>query len=287
MLSSKSAMPNAGDFPRNHQPSHPRMGLRIGKTMRFPGHGLLDRRTCQPSVPAISIIASVLLLCMQLEPALARASDSLRVRLEAGPGPYYVGQGIELDAVVLAHDQRPKIELPRVSHAEIWTAGTSFKPVSATGIGTVESGDNLYIARLRIIPRRQGPLEIPPIVARIDGRSGRSGPLRLSIESVPPEGRSTEFLGGVGEFSVQASVMPRAIRVGQEFIYRIELIGPAAWGTISPPDVSRLIRIPLGLRIENLPDERTSEPPSTSFIYRIRPTRAGQRSCSPGFDRGV
>jgi len=223
----------------------------------------------------------VLLLCMRSEPARARPPDALRVRLEAGPGPYYEGQGIAMAALVLGRDQRPRIELPRLSHAEIWTAGTSFKPVSATGIGSVESGDNLYITRLRIVPRRSGPLEIPPILARIDGRSGRSGPLRLTVEPVPFEGRPAEFLGGVGEFSVQASVLPTTIRVGQEFIYRIGLTGPAAWGTNSRPDLSRFDRIALALRVEPLPDERTSEPPSVTFVYRIRPTRAGSGVVPP------
>jgi len=168
-----------------------------------------------------------------------------------------------------------------LSHAEIWTAGTSFKPVSATGIGSVESGENLYITRLRIVPRRSGPLEIPPMLARIDGRSGRSGPLRLTVEPVPFEGRSAEYLGGVGEFSVQASVTPATIRVGQEFVYRIALTGPAAWGTASRPDLSRFDRIPLALRVEALPDERTNEPPSVTFVYRIRPTQAGSGAVPP------
>ena len=127
----------------------------------------------------------ILLLCIQLEPVRARPPDALRVRLEAGPGPYYQGQGIELSAQVLGHDQRPKIELPHLSHAEIWIAGTSFKPVSATGIGSVESGDNLFITRLRIVPRRSGPLEVPPILARSDGRSGRSGSLHSVSSQFP------------------------------------------------------------------------------------------------------
>ncbi len=218
---------------------------------------------------------------MRIEPARAGPADGLRVRLEAGPGPYYEGQGIAAAALVLGRDQRPQIELPRLSHAEIWTAGTSFKPVSATGIGSVESGENLFITRLRIVPRRSGPLEIPPILARIDGQSGRSGPLHLTVEPVPLEGRAAEFLGGVGEFSVQASVLPATIRVGQEFVYRIGLAGPAAWGTTSRPDLSRFDRIPLALRVESLPDERMSEPPSVTFVYRIRPTRAGSGVVPP------
>ena len=280
-LSTRSATPSAGGSPRIRHPNPPGMAARIGEAMRPPACGLPARRISLANFPALSIMLLVLLLCMRIEPARARPPDALRVRLEAGPGPYYEGQGIEMAALVLGRDQRPRIELPRLSHAEIWTAGTSFKPVSATGIGSVESGDNLYITRLRIVPRRSGPLEIPPILARIDGRSGRSGPLRLTVEPVPFEGRPAEFLGGVGEFSVQASVMPTTIRVGQEFIYRIGLTGPAAWGTTSRPDLSRFDRIPLALRVEPLPDERTSEPPSVTFVYRIRPTRAGSGVVPP------
>ena len=184
-------------------------------------------------------------------------------------------------ALVLGRDQRPKIELPRLSHAEIWIAGTSFKPVSATGIGSLESSDNLFITRLRIVPHRSGPLEIPPVLARIDDRSGRSKPLRLTIEPVPLEGRPAGFLGGVGEFSVQATALPASVRVGQELIYRIAIKGPAAWGSTLRPDLGRFDRIPLDLRVENLPDERTNEPPSMTFVYRIRPTRGGTEFYPP------
>ncbi len=108
--------------------------------MRPPACGLPAGRIAPANFPALSIMLLVLLLCMRIEPTPARPPDALRVRLEAGPGPYYKGQGVEMAALVLGRDQRPRIELPRLSHAEIWTAGTSFKPVSATGIGSVESG---------------------------------------------------------------------------------------------------------------------------------------------------
>ena len=65
----------------------------------------------------------------------------------------------------------------------------------------------------------------PALTADLAG-AGRS----LTVEPVPFEGRPAEFLGGVGEFSVQASVMPTTIRVGQEFIYRIGLTGPGRLG---------------------------------------------------------
>ncbi len=249
--------------------------------MRPSAFGFPARRVSLANFLALSITLLGLLLCIRIEPARAGPPDALRVRLEAGPGPYYEGQGIEAAGSVLGRDKRPEIELPRLSHAQIWTAGTLFKPVSATGIGSLESGENLFVTRLRIVPRRSGPLEIPPILARIDTLSGRSRPLHLIVEPVPLEGRPAQFLGGVGEFSIQANVVPATVRVGQEFVYRIGLTGPAAWGTTSRPDLSRFDRIPLALRVEALPDERTSEPPSVTFVYRIRPTRAGSGAIPP------
>ena len=178
--------------------------------------------------------------CCVVGPAAAQDSAPLRVRTEVEPGPYYVGEGFELTVGVNARDQRPELELPAIRHGEIWTIGTAFKPLSATGIGRVVSGENLFVTRLRVVPRRPGPLEIPPITARLGGRSGRSRQLRLDVMGVPPEGRPAAFLGGVGDFSVEADVSPATVRVGQELTYRITVTGPAAWGMTARPDLSRL-----------------------------------------------
>ena len=136
---------------------------------------------------------------------------ALRVHLEAGEGPYYVGEGIELAVAVPGRDQRPRLELPSLNQADIWTAGTSFRPLSASGIGNMVSGRNLYLTRLRMIPRRAGPLLVPPVTARLDDQSGKSKPLRLEIEPVPLLGRPAEFLGGIGAFSAgsQRDARPR------------------------------------------------------------------------------
>jgi hypothetical protein len=192
-----------------------------------------------------------------------------------------VGQGIELAFAVTGRDQRPKIELPHLSHADIWTAGTSFQPISATGIGKVISGDNLYITHLRMVPRRSGSLEVPPIEARLNEESGKSRSLRLAIEPTPLEGRPAEFLGGVGDFSVQAAAAPATTRVGQVLIYRITITGPAAWGSVASPDLGRFERISVAPRIEPLPEETATEPPAHTFVYRVRPERAGTAVLPP------
>ncbi len=254
--------------------------------MRGRAYGSTARRITPEQLSASLLLILGLMLCMRIEPACAHrfdaeSTDPLRVRLQPSAGPHYEGQAFDITASVLGREQRPKLELPHLSHAEIWIAGTSFKPVSSMGIGSLESSDNLYITRLRIVAHRAGSLEIPPIRAQSGDRSGRSGIFRLTIEPVPLEGRPAGFLGGVGEFKIQASVQPATVRVGQEFIYRITITGPAAWGTTLRPDLSRLDPIPLGLRVASLPDERTNDPPSVTFAYRMRSTRAGSGVVPP------
>jgi BatD DUF11 like domain len=216
-----------------------------------------------------------LVMAWPLGPAVAQDVAPLAVRVQVARGPYYVGESIELDVNVVGRDQRPKVEVPAIKNADVWTVTTSFKPLSATGIGTSISVENLFVTRLRIMTRRAGLLEIPPIEARIDDRSGRSRQTRLSIQNPPPEGRPAEFLGGIGEFTVGAVATPASVRVGAELMYRINVSGSAAWGMTSRPDLSRFGRIAVSPRIEALPNQTVNEPPSRTFVYHVRPTRAG------------
>src|SRR5262249_57862228 len=64
-------------------------------------------------------------------------------------------------------------------------------------------------------------------------------------------------------------------RVGQELDFRITVNGPAAWGMVDRPELKRFDRLGIGLRIEPRPDEASPEPPSRTFVYRLRPTRPG------------
>src|SRR5207244_3900850 len=103
----------------------------------------------------------------------------------------------------------------------------------------------------------------------------------LTVQTVPLEGRPAEFLGGVGSFSVRADVSPTTVRVGGELTYRINVAGPAAWGMTSRPDLVRFDRIAVSPRIEALPDETVNEPPSRTFLFRVRPSLAGHAVLPP------
>jgi hypothetical protein len=234
--------------------------------------------SCRRSIARVFILPTVALLVLSWiadHPTRADEPGPLKVGLEVSRGPYYVGQGIDVAVAVVAGDKRPTLELPRPPHADLWVVDTSFKPVSATGIGAVISGANVFVTHLRLVARQGGTLELPPTLARIDGRTGRSVATRLRIEPVPLEGRPASFLGGVGEFSIRASASPASVAVGQEIQYRLEIKGPAAWGSTSRPDIDRASRLSIAPQVEPLTDELIQEPPSRTFLWRLRPTRPG------------
>ena len=208
-------------------------------------------------------------------------SEELSIRVKASRGPHFVGKGLEVQVGVVGAQQRPEVDRPSIRDADVWPIGTDLQPISASGIGGMVAETNLFVSRFRVVPRRAGTLEIPSIRARLGNWTGRSRPERLSIKPVPAEGRPAEFLGGVGPFTLKAEVAPATVRVGQNLEFRIIVTGPAAWGMTHPPELRRFDRTGLGLRIEPKDDELMQEPPSRTFIYRLRPTRPGDTVLPP------
>jgi hypothetical protein len=209
------------------------------------------------------------------------SSEGISVRAEVSPGPYLVGQGFELGVAVVATGQRPRIEPPRIIGAVAWTIDTDLQPISASGIGSVVAMENRFVTRFRVVATRAGPLDVPAIRVQIKNRSGRTQPRRLMIQPVPVEGRPAVFLGGVGRFTLTAEAIPNVVRAGQELEYRIKVTGSAAWGMTDRPVMERFERLPIRPRIEPKPDETINEPPSRTFVYRLRPTKAGEAVLPP------
>jgi hypothetical protein len=233
---------------------------------------------------SIGILGFALALLIGLYPVgrtAAQEADRLRVQAEVAPGPYHVGQGFELLVGVIAKGKEPKIDLPEVKGARAWRIGTELRPISSTGIGRVVAQEYQYVVKFRVVAGRAGSLEIPAIQAQVGGRSGRSQPKRLLVKPVPVQGRPAEFLGGVGRFELSAEASPKTVRVGQELDFGIKVTGPAAWGMSGRPDLARYERPELGLRITAGPDQTSDEPPVRTFVYRLRPARAGDMVLPP------
>jgi hypothetical protein len=224
------------------------------------------------------VVVVLLGFLLSLFPSTLAAQDaeSLPVRAQVAPGVNYVGQGIEINVGVVAEMERPEVVPPKVAGADLTLVGTSFRPISASGIGDVVAERNQFLSRYRLVPQRAGTLEIPPFRARLGARSGASRPLRLTIQAPPLAGRPAGFLGGVGPFEVAAEASPANLRAGQEFEFRIHLTGPGALGATRTPSLERFERLPLGLEVEPIASEVVAEPPSRVFRYRLRPTRVGE-----------
>jgi hypothetical protein len=204
------------------------------------------------------------------------APAGLMVDAQVPPGVYYVGQAIELRVGVEAAGEQPKVVAPRIPDAEVTLFRSDLLQRGASGIGDVVSERIYHVFRFRIVAKREGVLEIPPVIARANDRVGSSAPVRVSVRSLPAAGRPPTFLGGVGRLEVDAEVVPETIRAGQDFEYRIQLLGPGARGSIRPPDLPGVERLAISPELEALPTEAVADPPSRVFRFRLRPTRAGE-----------
>jgi hypothetical protein len=224
---------------------------------------------------------SWLLALLLAGPVAGEQAEGLSVRADVASGHYLVGQSFELRVSVVASGERPKVDPPEIAGAVLWLIGTEIKPLLASGIGAVLAEENLFLTRFRVVASRPGTLEVPAIRAQVGQRKGRSRPIRVSIRPVPLLGRPAEFLGGVGQFTVQAQTTARVVRVGQELEYRIRVDGPAARGMTARPELARLAGLSIGLRIEPEPDLTSDEPPARTFVYRLRPTRPGEAVLPP------
>lgn len=217
---------------------------------------------------------AAILLGALTDGGLGADAGPLRVTVRVlTPGPPLVGQGVEIRLELDGAAGPSEVEAPRPAptNAEVHRLAPS-EPL-----------------RFVVVPRKPGPLVIPPFRVRSGDRSGLSRPTRLAVENVPTGGRSAAFLGGVGPFEARAEANPAALRLGESLEYRLRLTGPAAWGSDRPPDLGGWAATSGGFRVEPLESRlEPGEPASRTFRYRIRPARAGRLVLPPvpvaGFD---
>jgi hypothetical protein len=228
-----------------------------------------------------TLLAALATLAWPLASTRADEPSPIRVIAQVPSRPYFVGQTLELRIGAEAGTERPEIVPPVIPQTDVSRIGSDLSPVTASGIGAQTSERNLYVTRFRLIPHRAGWLRIPPVRAVLGSLSAASPPLSVEVHPLPETGRTQDFLGGVGEFTLECEATPTALRVGQDFLYTIRVTGPAARGMSLAPDLARFRQIPLGLQIHPLPAVTGESPPSRWFCYRIRPTRAGEAALPP------
>jgi hypothetical protein len=215
-------------------------------------------------------IPSLLVLVAMLGAAAVAGPPAgpLRVATVIPPGPYYVGQAIEVRVEVEGVLDPPAVEPARATAAIFRTLPRDRARPSG--------------ARFVVVPERPGLLDVPAFRARSGNRSGASQPTRLAVSNVPAEGRTSAFLGGVGPFEVQAEAQPTSLHPGQSLELRIKVSGQAAWGSVRAPDLGEWSSLTPGFRVEPLSDSlEGTEPPVRTFRYRLRPSRDGRAILPP------
>ncbi len=194
--------------------------------------------------------------------------EPLKVTTTLSTKPYFVGQGIEVKVEVDPGANSPTVEAPRVQGAGVFPMPSDSTQPSTT--------------RFVVVPEHAGPLDLPAIRARSGDRSGTSKPSRLAVANVPPEGRTSAFLGGIGPFEVWAVAVaePASVRPGETLEFRLHLSGPAAWGSVRPPDLNEWATPTLKVEFvaESLQAVGT---PIRTYRYRVRPLKPGRLMLPP------
>ena len=138
------------------------------------------------------LVLAILIGCPS---AMAAEGETIRVEARAAGGVHRVGQGFEGLLAVTGADRRPEVGTPTIEGADAWISrNNELRPISVTGIGGVMGGSNVFVSRLRVVPRRAGTLRIPSIRATVGRARGRSRPIEVEVRPLPSEGRPLEFL---------------------------------------------------------------------------------------------
>lgn len=200
----------------------------------------------------------------------AEGVEAPTVSARAHPSSAFVGQAIEVVVEVASAGADAVVLAPTGPDFEIEAKGPS-RP----------SGGPKRDWRFMAIARKPGNLEIGPFRARSGGRNVSSRPIRIAVRGLPAAGRTAAFLGGVGAFELRAGATPSTLVAGGTLEYRIDLTGPAARGSSRGPDLAAWATIE-GARVGPVREgERGSDPPSRSYRYSIRVTRAGNLTLPP------
>jgi hypothetical protein len=65
----------------------------------------------------------------------------------------------------------------------------------------------------------------------------RSEPITLTIKPLPREGRPENFRGAVGQFDLQVSASPRAVRAGEPVTVTVKISGRGNLDSVNPPEI--------------------------------------------------
>ncbi|HEU5118781.1 MAG TPA: BatD family protein, partial [Isosphaeraceae bacterium] len=134
-------------------------------------------------------------------------------------------------------------------------------------------GDGWSVS-LAYVPEKAGKQWMPGVEVRSEDEVVRTLPRPLDVRPLPSFGRPSNFAGGVGATEATAEVEPVCVTIGDRFVYRVRLTGMGAIGATNPLGMETLEQP--GFDVVRGPEiQRSAEPPSSSFAWTLRATKAG------------
>ena len=209
------------------------------------------------------LLASLVFTCVVQNPLKDRA------RVEVPPGPFHVGQCLDLRVIVHA-DQPPRLVRPA------WTDGDVYLLPTQKTAGS----PSRFVLPVRIIPRRPGRLNFPPLTIQFQQGSQTIPVASLNVRGIPTVGRTSTFSGGVGKIEPSSEAKPTTVREGETIEWKIVWKGPGAAGS-TVPEWPNLQKLGLQIQAQPLPSEFDPESLTRTFRTRLRPLKAGSASLPP------
>ena len=94
---------------------------------------------------------------------------------------------------------------------------------------------------------------------------------KIEVRDVPEKGRPANYVQGIGQFRLDASLQPLRARVGDPLTLKLTFHGQGTLDSIVQPDLTANPEIATSFRVQEATTETSSE--QRVFTYSLRPTR--------------
>ena len=146
-----------------------------------------------------------------------------------------------------------------------------------------------YDFRRQFVASRVGQFEFAPVTLKgtfatyADARGQVQGEevlavspaVAVDVRDAPEADRPHEFTGGVGQFQLQAEMVPRTAKVGDPLTLTLTVRGQGTLDRVGPVDLNAIPQVADNFRVYEATSELAGD--SKTFTYSLRPTRAGLR----------
>lgn len=98
-------------------------------------------------------------------------------------------------------------------------------------------------------------------------------PVEIVVQSIPEKGRPDVYVGAIGQFQLDAQLIPKQAKVGDPLRLELRLQGKGSLANTTPPDFSTIPAVSERFRIYQATQSRN--PDGVLITYQLRPLQAG------------